>query len=110
MKVSSIVVLFCLLTLTSIPVSPQKATPSPTPVQPEKTEQQKEQEKRVVEMLDQATSDAEALKLAQNRAIVFALAGDLYWQFDEKRARELFRMAGNDLINTNIDTDKEKKD
>ena len=38
------------------------------------------------------------------------MAGDLYWQFDEKRARELFRLAGNDLINANIEAEREKKD
>ncbi len=28
---------------------------------------------------------------------IYALAGDLYWGFDEKRARELFRSAGAEL-------------
>ena len=110
MKLSCISLLLCLVTLTSVSVSPQTPTPTPTPVQAEKTEKQKELEKRVVEMLDQAIADVDTLKLAQNRAIVFAIAGDLYWQFDEKRARELFRMAGNDLINANIEAEKERKD
>ena len=110
MKLSSISLLLCLATLTSVSVSPQTPTPTSTPVQAEKTEKQKELEKRVVEMLDQATSDVGTLKLAQNRAVVFAMAGDLYWQFDEKRAGELFRMAGNDLINVNIEAEKEKKE
>jgi len=107
MKLSSISLLLCLVILTSVAVSAQTPSPTPTPVQ---TEKQKELEKRVVEMLDQATSDVGTLKLAQNRAVVCAMAGDLYWQFDEKRARELFRMAGNDLINVNIEAEKEKKD
>lgn len=88
----------------------QAPSPTPTPVPVAKTEAQKELEKRVLEMLDQALGDAGTLKLAQNRAVVYALAGDLYWQFDEKRARELFRNSAADIINANIEAEKEKKD
>lgn len=109
----SLLSLLCLVILFVTFVSAQTSstpTPTPTPAQAEKTEKQKELEKRVVEMLDQALSDAGTLKLAQNRAVVYALAGDLYWQFDEKRSRELFRMSASDLINANIEADKEKKE
>ncbi len=83
---------------------------TPTPSQAEKTAAQKELEKRVIEMLDQVAADAPTLKLAQNRAVVFAMAGDLYWQFDEKRAREMFRNSAGDMINANTEAEKEKKD
>ena len=85
-------------------------TSTPTPAQGEKTAAQKELDKRVVEMLDQVAADAVTLKLAQNRAVVFAMAGDLYWQFDEKRAREMFRSSASDMINANSEAEKEKKD
>lgn len=85
------------------------AQTSPTESITEKEKAQKELEKRVLGMLDQAVGDAASLKLAQNRAIVYAIAGDLYWKFDEKRARELFRDAGNDIIVANIEFEKEKK-
>lgn len=68
------------------------AQTSPTESNTEKEKAQKELEKRVLEMLDQAVGDAATLKLARNRAIVYAIAGDLYWKFDEKRAREFFEM------------------
>lgn len=84
-------------------------TSTPTPTQAEKTAAQKEIDKRVVEMLDQVASDAATLKLAQNRAVVFAMTGDLYWKFDEKRARELFRNSGSEIITANGEAEKEKK-
>ncbi|MDQ4120800.1 MAG: hypothetical protein M3209_05070 [Acidobacteriota bacterium] len=85
-------------------------TASPTESQTEKEKVQKELEKQVIKMLDQAVGDAGTLKLASNRAIVYALVGDLYWEFDEKRARKLFRRAANDIIVVNLESEKEKKD
>jgi hypothetical protein len=73
------------------------AQTSPTESASEKEKAQKELEKHALEMIDQAVSEANTLKLPANRAIVYALAGDLYWRFDEKRARELFRSAGAEL-------------
>jgi hypothetical protein len=85
-------------------------TNSTTESPSEKEKKQKELQKTVLEMLDQAVGEAAALKLAQNRAIVFAIAGDLYWKFDEKRARELFRSAANDIVVSNAEAEKEKKE
>lgn len=81
-----------------------------TESQSEKEKKEKEQQKIVLEMLDQAVGEAGGLKLPQNRATVYAIAGDLYWKFDEKRARELFRNAGDELVTVNVEADKEKKD
>lgn len=86
------------------------AQTSPTESKTEKEKAQKELEKRVLEILDQAVSDAAALKLAQNRAVVYAIAGDLYWKFDEKRARELFRNCESEILVTNDEAEKEKKE
>ena len=83
---------------------------SPTESQSEKEKTQKELEKRALEMIDQAAGEATTLKLAQNRAIIYALAGDLYWRFDEKRARALFRDAADEIIAANAEAEKEKKD
>ena len=33
----------------------------------------------------------------------------MYWKFDEKRARELFRNSGNDIIVANAEAEKDKK-
>ena len=78
-------------------------TASPTLSASEKEKAQKELEKQVLKMLDDAVSEAETLKLANNRAIVYAMAGDLYWKFDEKRARDLFRRSGNEILAANAD-------
>ncbi|HVE56786.1 MAG TPA: hypothetical protein VNB22_08155 [Pyrinomonadaceae bacterium] len=96
--------MFCALCF-SVP-----AQTSPTESKTEKEKAQKELEKRVLEILDQAVNDAASLKLAQNRAVVYAIAGDLYWKFDEKRARELFRNCESEILVTNEEAEKEKKE
>jgi hypothetical protein len=83
---------------------------SPTESQTEKEKVQKELEKRVLIMIDQAVGDAAYLKLPQNKAIVYAIAGDLYWKFDEKRARELFRNSANEIMIGTFEAEKDKKD
>lgn len=110
MRSPILLLLLCLVACSAAFSLAQTPSPTPTPVPAAKTEAQKELEKRVLEMLDQALGDAGTLKLAQNRAVVYALAGDLYWQFDEKRARELFRNSAADLVTANIEAEKEKKD
>ena len=106
MRTIRFTILSVLLTLFSFSIFAQV---SPTESNIEKEKVQKELERRVLEMLDQAVGDAATLKLAQNRAIVYAIAGDLYWKFDEKRAREFFRDAGKDIIVANIESEKQKK-
>jgi hypothetical protein len=98
--------LFVVLLLVSITF----AQTSPTESQSDKEKKQKELEKQVLQMLDQAVGDAATLKLARNRAMVFGVAGDLYWKFDEKRSRQLFRDMANDIIVANQDAEKEKKE
>lgn len=86
------------------------AQTSPTESQSDKEKKQKELEKQVLEILDQAVGDAGGLKLPQNRAIVYAIAGDLYWKFDEKHARSLFRDSGNEILAANAEAENEKKE
>jgi hypothetical protein len=107
MKIAQLFVLLCLAVFSQTFTLAQNA--SPTESQSEKEKTQKELEKRVLDMLNQAVGDAGTLKLAQNRAIVYAIAGDLYWKFDEKRARELFRNSGNEILLANVESEKEKK-
>lgn len=104
--------LFALVLLISVSVFAQTTAPttSPTDSQTEKEKKRKDLEKRVLIMLDQAVGEAGTLKLADNRAIVYAIAGDLYWKFDEKRARQLFRDSANDILVAGADAEKEKKD
>lgn len=83
---------------------------SPAVSATEKEKLRKELEKRVLEIIDQTVGEAATLKLAHNRAIVYAVAGDLYWKFDEKRARELFRSAGAEITLALAEAEKEKKE
>lgn len=99
----------CLALVVASLLTPSFAQTSPTESNTEKEKAQKELEKRVLQILDQAVGDAATLKLAQNRAIVYAIAGDLYWKFDEKRAREFFRDAANDIIVDIAEAEKESK-
>ncbi len=78
---------------------------SPTESKSKKEKIQKELEAQALKILDQAVGDAATLKLAQNRAIVSAIAGDLYWKFDEKRARVFFRNSANDILDANSDAE-----
>jgi hypothetical protein len=63
----------------------------------EKEKAQKELEKKALQLLDDTLQSAQALKLAENRAVIRAQAADLLWKRDEKRARSLFRDAMLDL-------------
>ncbi len=83
---------------------------SPTESQAEKEKIQKELEERVLQMINQAVGDAAYLKLPQNRAVIYGIAGDLYWKFDEKRARELFRSSANEIMISYAEQEKEKKE
>jgi hypothetical protein len=85
-----------------------QTAPSESPTEKEKA--RKEQETRLLEMLDQAVGEASVLKLPRNRAVVYAIAGDLFWKFDEKRARELFRLCESEIIAANEEAEKEKKE
>lgn len=85
-------------------------TETPTPASAEANAKAKETAEKVVEMIDQAARDGAGLRLPLNRAIVFTLAGDLLWNFDEKRAREMFRSVTGELITYNQETEKERSD
>ncbi len=67
----------------------------------EKAEQEaaklQELQKRTLSLLDEVISAAWSLKLAENRSYVLANAADLLWPYDEKRARNLFWEALNNL-------------
>lgn len=86
------------------------AQTQPSDPDPEKVRKTKEQNERVMQLLDQAVGEAVSLRLPQNRAVVYAISGDLYWKFDEKRARELFRNAAAEIITFNQENEKVKRE
>lgn len=77
---------------------------------PEKEKAKKELDEKIVQMLDQIIGEASFLRLPQNRAILFATTGDIYWKFDEKRARDLFRSAGSEIIGYNLESERERRE
>ncbi len=108
MKLMQLFVLPLFLCLYFPTVFAQNSSPTASKTEQEKI--QKELEKRALEMIDQAVSESQTLKLAQNRALVNAVAGDLYWKFDEKHARDLFRTAGGEILTANLESEKENKE
>lgn len=76
----------------------------------EKDKKKKEIDERVMQLLDQAVGESNTLRLPQNRAIVYAISGDLYWKFDDKRSRELFRSAAAEIVTFNQESEKEKRE
>jgi hypothetical protein len=85
---------------------PVETNPSPTP---EKDKARLELEANAFELADSAAIDANSLKLWENRALIYALAGDMLWASDQKRARLLFRNAANELsIGNTIPKEKSK--
>lgn len=83
---------------------------TPAAADPEKEQAQRELNARIVQTLDQIISDASLLRLPQNRALVYTMAGDLYWKFDEKRSRDLFRSAATELLAHNAEFEREKRE
>ncbi|MCC6327423.1 MAG: hypothetical protein IT174_02825 [Acidobacteria bacterium] len=83
---------------------------TPAAADPEKEQAQRELNARIVQTLYQIISDASLLRLPQNRALVYTMAGDLYWKFDEKRSRDLFRSAATELLAHNAEFEREKRE
>lgn len=77
------------------------AQTSPTESKEEKDKAHLELEKKAIAFLEQVVGETALLKLPDNRALVLASAGDLMWQRDEKRARQLFRQAADEIIQAN---------
>ena len=73
----------------------------------DKAKKKKAMDEMVVQMLDGAINDAGGLRLPGNRAVIDAMTADVYWKFDEKRARELFHNAANELVTFNAEAEKE---
>lgn len=75
----------------------------------EKEKARKELEKKALSLLDDTLQSAQALKLAENRAVLRAQAADLLWKRDEKRARSLFRDAFADLAAARAEAAKNER-
>ncbi len=68
----------------------------------------KEKLRRQSALLEQILGDAKNFRLPENRAYVYAKAGNYLWQSDEKRAREFFQNSIGELITAQAEAENEK--
>lgn len=57
----------------------------------------KARNERIMGITEQVLSEVPGLRLPRNRAVVYALAGDIYWRFDQERAIALFRSSAGEI-------------
>jgi hypothetical protein len=69
----------------------------------------KENEKQQMALFEQIAKDGEALRLAENRALISAKLAEGLWRFDEKRARAFFQTSVSELITAQIQAEANKK-
>jgi len=86
------------------------AQDKPTETDADKQKKKKEIDERVMQLLENAVGEADSLRLSQNKAVIYAMAGDLFWKLDEKRGRDLFRSAANEILAFNLENEKEIRD
>src|SRR6266702_120325 len=75
----------------------QTATAQASPDPQQQQEEKAKLEKKATVLLDQVVSEAQALKLPENRIRVQIAAGDMLWDHNASRARGLLSDAGTML-------------
>lgn len=108
LAVSALVLIICGAALAQLPPTP--ATNSATASNDEKEKARLELEAKAFKLAESVASDAASLKLAENRAFVLAMCGDLLWKQDQKRARSMFRDAAAELVIANAEAEKGEND
>lgn len=86
------------------PVYAQEQPPAQQPTAEEVEKEKAEREKNAYRLLDQVIDEAQSLRLAENRVRVQIAAADLLWKNNQGRARSLFMMAGDSLVEMNRTT------
>lgn len=64
----------------------------------EERREREEREKKAFALLDEVIKEAQSLRLDENRIRVQAVAGDMLWSRDERRARALIKQATDSLL------------
>ncbi len=77
--------------------SPAVITGQQTAAQTTEQQAQAALEAQALKLLDQTVSEAQALRLPENRIRVQFTAGDMLWKYDEAHARSLFSEAAGNL-------------
>jgi len=96
--------LFLLLVVLGVTVFPVFAQDQPAQQQPSTEEQEKakaEREKNAYRLLEQVIDEAQSLRLPENRVRVQISAADLLWDGNQGRARSLFTMAAEGVVELN---------
>src|SRR5437762_2226302 len=94
---STLPILLLLSSLMLVTTSPIAAQTDEKEKAEKDAEKKKELEHNTLSLLDEVIAGAWGLKLPENRAFVLTRAADLLWTHDEKRARNLFWEAINNL-------------
>lgn len=95
-RLVSLLVIFSLACASSA-YAQTSATTKPV-AENENLDAREELEKNAFDLLEQALAETASLKLPENRALVYTIAGDTLWTKDEKRARILFRNAAGEIM------------
>src|SRR6266849_8179666 len=82
------------------------ANPQASPDPQQQQEEKARLERKATVLLEQVISEAQALKLPENRIRVQITAGDMLWDRNPTRARGLFTDAGAGLAQMNVDVDR----
>src|SRR5258706_7882378 len=88
----------------------QSATAQPTPDAQQQQEEKLKLEAKAIVLLDQIVTEAQALKLPENRIRVQIAAGDMLWDRSAARARGLLVDAGAILSQMMLDADPSDRD
>jgi hypothetical protein len=88
----------------------QTATAQASPDPQQQQEEKAKLEKKATVLLDQVVSDAQALKLPENRIRVQIAAADMLWDRSAARARGLLSDAGAMLAQMMLDGDRSDRD
>src|SRR5262249_45929892 len=88
----------------------QTATATPSPDAQQQQEEKAKLEKKATALLEQVVTEAQGLKLPENRIRVQIAAGDMLWDKNPARARGLLSDAGAMLSQMILDADKTDRD
>jgi hypothetical protein len=100
---------FTLLLLLLIYPFARAQTSAPSPPADGQKKAQLELERKALDLLDEVIKQSESFRNAENRIRIRAVAADLLWKYDDRRARTLFREATaslSDLLNNQENTEQ----
>src|SRR5439155_17869253 len=85
-------------------------TPQSSPDAQQQAEEKAKLERKATALLEQVISEAQGLKLPENRIRVEIAAGDMLWEHNPARARDQFTSAGVAISQMNVDLDRTDRD